>query len=342
VLLAVALVQELPGALLARWFGRSASVSIDALGGHTELSEALTSPGLKLSLATIGSLVSLALGSLYLFAASRLGHASVASFVSEAGRLHVLWGAVHLLPFAPFKLGTLVASQLNGGARAKHALTSLLFAGAVLAGSLGKLESPLVFVALSIWLWSSARNFIESSALARDATLDADRQLQAIQALTLAGETRRALQLGQQLRLQARSAPLRARIGQALAWAAIGEGKRAVAAEALSEIPPASVDLHLLAAYLGTFGRAAPAITLLEQAHAHDLLTPETTKLLIDLYYRERRLDDVAALAVSTSLLSAEELAQIHAALALAQPSPRERPSSEPPPAVGVLVPGAR
>lgn len=344
VLLAVALVQELPGALLARWSGRSATVSIDALGGHTELREAVTSPGLKLSLATIGSLVSLAIGGVYLFGASRLAHASVASFVSEAGRLHVLWGAAHLLPFAPFKLGTLVASQLSGGARAKHALTSLLFAVALLIGSLGKLGSPLVFVALSVLLWSCSRNLIESWALAHDATLDADRQLQSIQALTLAGDTRRALQRGEQLRLQARSAQLRARVGQALAWAAIGEGNGTVAAEALAEIPPASVDLHLLAAYLGTFGRVRESIALLETARAQGQLTVETTKLLADLYYRERRLDDVATLAASTSLLSAADLAQIQAALALAQPSRHDRPSSEAPSVVAghVLAPEAR
>jgi hypothetical protein len=345
VLLSVALVQELPGALLARWSGRSARVSIDVLGGNTEVSEPITSPGLKLGLASIGSFFSLAVGGAHLLAASRLAHAPVAGLLSEAGQLHMVWGAVHLLPFVPFKLGTLVASQLSGRARARHAVTSLLFALALLFVSLGKLGSPLVFVALSVLIWSCCRHVLESWALAHDASLDAEKQLQSIEALTLAGDTRRAIRLAQQLRELVRSAPLRARVGCALAWAAIGEGNAPIAAEALLAIPPASVDLHLLSSYLGTSGRAPEAIRLLETARASGVRTVETTKLLVDLYYRERRLDDVATLAATSGdVLSATELSQIEAALAMARPSSRERPLAETHSDVAghVLVPDAR
>jgi len=344
VLLAVALVQELPGALLARWSGRSANVSIDVVGGSTEVSEPAPSAGLKLGLASIGSVVSLAVGGAYLFGASRLVHAPAASFISEAGQLHVLWGAAHLLPFAPFKLGMLLASQLSAGARAKQALTSLLFALTLVGSLLAKLGSPLVFVALLVLVWSCCRHLLETWALARESTLDADRQLQSIQEFTLAGDTRQAIRLGQELRQQVRSAPLRARVGRALAWAAIGEGNAALAKEALLEIPPPSVDLHLLAAFLGTCGRVRESIALLETARAQGQLTVETTKLLLDLYYRERRLDDVAALAASTTLLSAPDLAQIQAALAIARPSSRERPPTDAPSGVAghVLATDAR
>jgi hypothetical protein len=345
VLLGVALVQELPRALLARCSGRSARVSIDMLGGDTEVSGATPSPGLKFGLAIVGSLVSLALGGLYLLGASWLAHAPSASFVSEAGRLHVLWGAAHLLPFAPFKLGMLVASHCSGWARAKHALTSLLFALTLSCSVLGKLGSPLVFVALLLLIWACCRNVLESLAAARDDALEVDQQLDKIEALTLEGETRRAVVLGQHLREVVRSAPLKARLGRALAWAAIGDGDGAIAVEALVKLPPAAVDLYLLCSALGAGNRAAEAIALLEAARAKGIQGSETTKLLVDLYYRERRFEDVASLAATAgSFLSATELAQIEVALASAQPSSRDRQAPGVPSDLAghVLLPDAR
>ena len=344
-LLCVALVQELPRALLARWSGRSAKVSIDVLGGHTEVTGPALPLRLALGLATVGSLFSLALGGLYLLNAHRLTHPPAAALVAEAGRLHVVWGMAHLLPLAPFKLGTLLASHCQSWGRVKHAIVSLAFAVTLVCSLVGRLESPLVFTALLLLVWACARNLLQSLAAARDGALKADEQLLNIEALTQAGETREAVRLAQELLEVARSAPLQARVRRALAWAAIGQGDAALAAEALFALPPSAVDVYLLCAYLGSCGQAVKAIELLEAAREHGVRSTETTKLLVDFYYRERRFDAVSALAVNAEgLLSAADLAQIEDALANAQPASRDRAAVVAPRGVGVqvLVPGAR
>jgi len=345
VLLCVALVQELPRALLARWTGRSAKVSIDVLGGNTEVTGPASSAKLALGLATVGSLFSVALGGLYLLNAHRLTHAPAAAFVSEAGRLHVVWGMAHLLPLAPFKLGALLASHCQSWARVKHAIVSLAFAVTLVCSLLGRLESPLVFTALLMMVWACGRNLLQAVAAARDGALKGDERLLNIEALTLAGETSEAVRLAQELLLVARSAPLQARVRRALAWAAIGQGDAALAAEALFALPPSAVDLYLLCAYLGTCGRAVQAIELLEAAREHGVRSTETTKLLVDFYYRERRFDAVSALALNAEgLLSAADLAQIEDALANAQPASPDRAAVAAPRGVEahVLLPGTR
>jgi len=151
--------------------------------------------------------------------------------------------------------------------------------------------------------------------------------------------------LAQELLEVARSAPLQARVRRALAWAAIGQGDAALAAEALFALPPSAVDLYLLCAYLGTCGRAVQAIELLDAAREHGVRSTETTKLLVDFYYRERRFDAVSALALNAEgLLSAAELVQIEDALANAQPASPDRAAVAAPRGVEahVLLPGTR
>lgn len=327
VLLGIALIQELPRALLARLSGRSAEVRIDAVGGQTEVSGRPTSNGFDVGLATVGSLVSLLVAAVCLFGATRMAHGPVASWLSQAGRLQAVWGAAHLLPFAPFKLGALFASHLGTTARVKHAVASLLMALVVVATLVDEMGSPLVFVAMLLLVSACCRNLMRSVAAARDAKLGAEQELRKIEALTLAGHTRIAIRLAEALLGRARSAALKARVGRALVWAAIGEGDAAQAQSALFWLPETAVDLHLLCSFLATAGRTAEAVELLEIAGRHGQRSAESVKLLADLYYRERRFEQVAALAANANeLLSPDELERIARALAHAELAGKEKP----------------
>jgi hypothetical protein len=317
VLFGVALAPELARALVAQLSGRASSVTLDAWGGRTKVLGTALSPALSVSLALVGSGVSLAIGVAHLLSAHMISNVALAALLAQAGRLHVFWGVAHLLPFLPFELGSLLASHLGAWARVKHAVTSLAFALAVVGTIAARLSSPLVFTAVMLLLASCTRSLLESIAAARDKHLEPRQRLNEIEALTLSGDAETAVTLAQRLSSAARSGSLRRKAQRALAWAAIGEQNLAVLEQALAGLPKTSIDLHLFASYLVTGNRSSEAIELLEHAVQHGVRSTETTKLLADLYFRERRFDRVRELAASSSaLLSPTDLERIESALA--------------------------
>ena len=331
-LLAVALAHELPRALLARRAGRSAKVSIDAGGGRTELAGAAPSARLALGLAVVGSCVSLALGALQLWGARALMPGTLAALMSESGHLHLVWGIAHLLPFLPFKVGGLLSSHLVGTARLKHALLSLLFALVLIGTLVHKLTSPLLFVAACALVFACVRAFARGLASAHDLEIDADRRLDAIDALIMSGSARRATFLARELLAEARAPALQTRVRRALAWAAIGATDASLSAEALSQLDASAVDYHLLAAHLATANRRAEAIELLEEARCAGVRSTESVKLLIDLYFRQEQLELVSQItAAEQALLSSVDVKRIERAVELAKAAAQKLPPARVP-----------
>lgn len=70
------------------------------------------------------------------------------------------------------------------------------------------------------------------------------------------------------------------------AWSGIESGNPFVVHEALLRMRPDSISLHLLASYLGICNRLDEAIELIEGTRGFGHRSPETTKLLADLYFR--------------------------------------------------------
>jgi len=163
----VALAYELPSALLARHAGLGATVKLDAGGGHLELSDPTASPRLALGRAVLGSVVSLLLGAGLLLSARALP-ADYGELVVRAGRLQALWGALHLLPFAPFKLGMLVSRKLATSSRVKHAAASLLLAVGLVVLWAKSLTAPLATIAACGLLLASSRHLLRAWAEAAD------------------------------------------------------------------------------------------------------------------------------------------------------------------------------
>jgi hypothetical protein len=322
-LFAMMLVHELPGVFWALAAGRFVRVTIHSSGARTELSGEPLAVARRLLLAVAGSATSLATG----YALFMLARVVQSAVLADAGRLQLLWGAVQLLPLSPFKVGCLLREHVRHWARVKQAFASLGLAFAVLVKYASQLAVPLVLVAFAAWLYACTRELLHSIACARDARLVAEQRLSKIQALTLADEPQKAIRLARQLLRSARSAELRARARQALAWAAIGAGDVALAREAMLELPESYVDAHLLASYLTTSSRPREAIALLEYANSCGWRSSESLRLLADLYFRVSDRDALAALARSAAdVLSEEDLGQIEQALARPPSKPPESP----------------
>jgi len=315
----VPLAQELPRALWAFRRRRAVSVVIDASGGHTEVSGSLA-PRFVLWLVLIGSAMSLALGGLQLLAAGALQREWLSRLLTESGRLHVLWGAAHLLPLVPFKLGTLLSQQLVAAARFKHALVSVAFAIAASVSLTARLASPLLFVACCGVLFGSVRHFLGELGVALDQRLGGERRLARIAELMHAGHLRSATRLAEELLGQARSRVLQGKARRALIWTAISSGDVSQAQQALVQLESEHADLHLLAAHLTVADRRAEAIELLELSRTTGGCSSEELKLLLDLHFRDDRFDVVEQLAqCERSKLTADERDQVARSVALAR-----------------------
>ena len=322
-LFAMMLLHELPGAVWARALGRFVSVSIRSSGGQTEVAGQPLSARGRLALALVGNAAIFATG----HALCGLARNLHSPMLAQAGRLYIFWAAVQLLPLLPFKLGSLLRDHVGHRIRVKQAMASFGLAIAVLLKLASHLQTPLVLVAFAIWLYACVRELWDSIARARDEALDADGQLTQIRALTLADDSRRAITLARTLLESARSAELRARAREALAWAAIGASDVALAHDATSPLSTNLLDPHLLASYLTISNRRRHAIALLEEAGQRGYRSSESVRLLADLYFREDDREALAALSDSASdVLTEDELSRIKHALA----TPARRASDRP------------
>jgi hypothetical protein len=316
----VPVAQELPRALWAFRRGRAASVVMDATGGRTDFSGPPLAPRLALRLVVLGSAASLGFGGLQLLAAGALERYWLSRLLADSGRLHVLWGAAHLLPLVPFKLGTLLSQQLVAAARLKHALVSVAFAVAASVSLAARLASPLLFVACCAVLFGSVRHLSAQLGATLDSRLDGERRLARIAELMRAGHLRSATRLAEELLSQARSRALQGQARRALIWTAISSGDAVEAQQALMQLENEHADLHLLAAHLTIADRRAEAIELLEISRASGGCSGEELKLLLDLHFREDRFDVVEHLVQSErSKLTPDELNQVVRAVALAR-----------------------
>jgi len=311
-LFAVLFIYELPTAVLARLGGRAVHVRITSSGSRTDiLGRPL--PGLaRLGHALVGSGLSVVIG----FGVLRLARVLDSPGLTELGQLQLFWGAVQLLPTAPFQLGSLLREHLGHWARVKHAVASLGLALATVGHVFHRLEVPLIFMGCAVWLFLCVRELVGSIAHAGDAKLSPATQLTEIARLTFADEPRRALRLAHDLFDAAHSGSLRSRAAIALVWAAIGAGDVDEAREAMARVSGADADAHLLAAYLATIGRRQSAIALLEGAEGASVRSVESLKLLADLYYREGEGKKLLGLLDSAAdLLNEAELSRIRQAL---------------------------
>jgi hypothetical protein len=312
ILASAVFVQEFSRALLAYALGRSSRVTLSVAGGHTEL----TGPHLGgirgWAFATVGSLSNL------LVAGALLLHGTVQEPGSLGIRLavcHGVWGLSQVLPLSPFRAGEAVATRLRPHGRFVHAGVSLAVVGAALPLATEGHGAGFMVLALAGTgaLHALARGYTESS----DVRNGVEARTAEAYDLLERGHSRRALEVASRALMLVRSAPLRTRLYQALAWSAIAEDDAFETHRVLAELEPEAIDLHLLCAYLDSCRRPEEALELLAEARRFGHRSTELTKLHVDLLYRTGQIDAAAALAENdAALLSPSERAQVARAVA--------------------------
>lgn len=314
-LLSILLVQELPRALVLRSLRRSSTVVISATGGRTE-SAGPPLRGMALGAFQVaGSIANAIAALLLLFAGRRAGAAREGELLQALALWHALWALMQVMPVLSFRAGEAVHRNLRASARLAHASASLVFA--VVLGLLLGRAAPAVFPLLALAAAGALSALGPAYRDSVDERLGTGAVAASADALLARGAPERALEVARDALGRAQGTQLRARLWRALAWSAIGVGDPILAHQALGELPPSAIDLHLVAAYLSTCNRLDEAIALLEEARALGHRSAETTKLLVDLRYRSG--DSRLALATAradAALLSKDELAAVERAVA--------------------------
>lgn len=179
------------------------------------------------------------------------------------------------------------------------------------------MTAPLLLGVVAVSAMASKQLMSEGHRESTDAHSGVDAVIRDAEARLSEGAPVEAVQPAERGLAVAQSARMRERLWKALVWARIGEQDPFRAHGALLELPAQSVDLHLLAAYLGCCNRVDEAETLLQEARSQGHRTPETTKLLAELLFRGGERGAVLALAEGDEEpLSAEDRSAIEAAVA--------------------------
>jgi hypothetical protein len=316
VLLSVILVQELPRALLGRALGRSSRILMSAAGGRTELDGAPLRGAAKLAFATVGSIANVLLAIAVTRLCKEVSGRALAPLQMLAG-CQAAWGLGQACPLIPFRTGLAVARSLRPELRFVQASLSVVCVSALIAltgtSTWGNAFVPvLALVALASWRHlgdAHAESCDEQGGVAAIAQHAAD--------LVLHDDPRRAIETAQQGLARARSSRHRSSLNKTAAWAAIALKDPIRAHLALERLPASDIDLHLVAAYLSCCNRLNDAVQLLEEARAHGHRAPETTRLLIDVFYRSGKSVAARALAeTERQFLSTEDWEAIEAATA--------------------------
>jgi hypothetical protein len=233
-----------------------------------------------------------------------------------SAQAHLAWGAAQALPLVPFRIGRLLASRLSVRFRFAQTARSLVIAtGALLLLGTRMLTTP-AFPLTALVVIAAAFEVATAFNESRDAKAGIEVALQKAETLIADGQPKEAADLALHALQVCHSPRLRVRLWKAAAWAAIGQGDPFAVHAALGHLPPAVVDVHLVASYLACCNRTEEAINLLEQARDRGFRTRETTMLLVDLHFRRGELCAARAIAGSShELFSIEDKQRLEAAL---------------------------
>lgn len=299
---------ELGHAVVARRFGARPAISLHAFGGLTSYPSIGMSRLRQIAVSLAGPLTGFAFGALVWFASRKLKLGdSQLWFVRQLLFVNIGWGLVNMLPVLPLDGGHVLAATL--GPRRAYAtwIISGTFAG--LVALLGfKLQAPFMVVLFGF----AAVHAVGQARLARAVQVDAregleDRLMQAKAALGR-GDLEDAWLLADDVVRRAKSQPVRNGGLTALAWVHVERGQGARARAMLSEIdPPHAVDPYTVAAVEDAAGDPTRARQVLEEARRQGYRTVESSKLLIDLYAREGRMEGAVDVALEDADLLARD-----------------------------------
>jgi hypothetical protein len=143
---------------------------------------------------------------------------------------------------------------------------------------------------------------------------DADQRLgvaqrsQAARAELARGNAERAISIARAALEDARSLTVRRELWNTLAWSGIQQRDPFLTHLALQNLPPADIELYLVASYLSCCNRQGEAEQLLREARDHGCRSREASKLLIELLFaRGDRAGALALAATDERLLSVQD-----------------------------------
>jgi hypothetical protein len=192
--------------------------------------------------------------------------------------------------------------------RFAHAAVSLVCVGGAGLVVLRSTNHPALFFVtalalfvIAVAMWQAFREYFDERAgvvlLATDA-----------EACLRRDQSQQAVRLAKQALRLAWSERQRMRLWRTLAWAGISARDPFLAHIAIGQLRGIALDVHLVAAYLDCCNRRQEAIGLLREARQLGHRAPETTRLLIDLLFREEQKAEARLVAITDrALLTVEE-----------------------------------
>ncbi|MEO7095506.1 MAG: hypothetical protein ABI175_19780, partial [Polyangiales bacterium] len=229
------------------------------------------------------------------------------------------WGIMNLMPVMPLDGGHVLRDLLGP----KNALAAALISACVGLGiaiaAVIKLQMNGVFVAFifgSAGLSSLAQARV-AFAISRDRRAGLEDAVVKARAMLAEGRVDDAFVVADDVVRRARTAPVKNGGYTALAWVHVARGEGQKAREAIAQLEPrAAVDPYTLAAVEDAAGESRRARDLLDEARRVGLRSPDMTRLHIDLYARDGKMSEVAAIAIEdVQILSADDARAIVAAL---------------------------
>lgn len=313
------MLHELGHALVARAFGARPSITLHALGGLTHHGVRFSRPR-SILVALAGPFAGFVLGFAVLFATlHRTLPDAQRTLVDMVLFVNIGWGIMNLMPVLPLDGGHVLRDLLGPKrAFASAAISALVGLGiAVLA--LVKFGAGGVFVAFifgSAGL-SSVAQARAAFAVRKDRRAGLEDAVVKAREMLAAGRIDDAFVLADDVVRRARTAPVKNGGYTALAWVHVARGEGPQAREALMRIEPrGAVDPYTLAAVEDAAGESRRARDLLDEARRVGLRSPDMTKLHIDLYARDGKMSEVAAIAIDdATILTVDDAKAIVSAL---------------------------
>lgn len=291
------LLHELGHALAARRFGARPSIKLHAFGG-------LTYTGVHLSrvrqviISLAGPFMGFALGAIVFVASRKLNvPADKKWLVDQLLWVNIGWGIINLVPVVPLDGGHVLAAVLGPRNVFATWVISAIAAGAVALLGL-KLHSPFMIVLFGFAAIHALNNARVAWGGTADRRAGLEEQLKKARAALDRADYDDAWLLADDVVRRARTQAMKNGAWTAIAWVHVGRGDGARARQALTHVdPPFAVDPYTVAAVEDAAGEPARARQILEEARKQGFVTPEASKLLIDLSARDGRLERAVDIA---------------------------------------------
>lgn len=304
------LVHELGHAVMARWFGLPAHITLHMMGGATSFpTDATMTRGrdILISLAGPGAGLSLGvLGWLALHWAGFQDETAVEGIV-EAGtsaqalailvRVNIVWSLINLIPVIPFDGGRVLAAAL-GPKRRLAAISISLAVGLLVAAwfaQAGALFAAVLFAMAAVTSFTQGRRELSPAPKLTDEQL---KELMHRAQESLRQESyAEAAMLAQTLLSAPRDASTTKQALETLMWARLGQGDAKGARVLLSSVPPKWLDRYLEGAIHEATGHLDQARTVLAEARGDGDRRVEVSALLIKVLLQESKYAAAAGLA---------------------------------------------